>query len=340
MVESGVIAHVISMRANVSCLLHAILQKVLDHNQYHKGFEHPGTGEDLHIRKSQWVTTPPRPPPLPGLKQAALLIWCRLKTRGKKRQSEESLYFFLILIKPTTVKLFHILGWNQDCFQSLHPGWGAVSAAMGLGGKTVLSSQFKGMGRKWEHLSVVALRDKAQGTVWCVSTAHFYLKCYISAFYSTIWFDVKVSLMKPSKKILQYTHKATSLLRGSVICQGGIWQHFHIFCWQLAERDICWMLKENPVGVCSVARYFDVALWSWETKGVERQRTYATFCSSAACAATWKFIEKLNDSFKKKKSNLTARTFLEVMTRSFAYISFYVILYCKYVNCTTESENL
>jgi len=51
MVESGVIAHGISMRANVSCLLHAILQKVLDHNQQHKGFEHPGTRENLNIRK-------------------------------------------------------------------------------------------------------------------------------------------------------------------------------------------------------------------------------------------------------------------------------------------------
>lgn len=60
MVDSKVIVHGISVRANVSCLLHAILQKqqVLDHNQQHKGFKHPGPGEDLHIRKDSVVTTP------------------------------------------------------------------------------------------------------------------------------------------------------------------------------------------------------------------------------------------------------------------------------------------
>lgn len=51
MIESKVIAHAITVRANVSCHWHAILQKMLDHNQQHKGFEHSGTREDLHIRE-------------------------------------------------------------------------------------------------------------------------------------------------------------------------------------------------------------------------------------------------------------------------------------------------
>lgn len=59
MFENGVITHGISMRASISCLSHAVLQKVQDHNQQHKGFEHPGAGDDLHIRKVSASYHPP-----------------------------------------------------------------------------------------------------------------------------------------------------------------------------------------------------------------------------------------------------------------------------------------
>lgn len=113
-----------------------------------------------------------------------------------------------------------------------------------------LSSECRGTEGKRSHLSVTALRDKAQRAEWYVSTVQFYLKCYISAFYSTVWFDMEMSLKKTSKKILQRAYKATSGLTGSVVRQGEIWQHFPVFYWAVgrkwyllkAERKSSWHL--------------------------------------------------------------------------------------------------
>lgn len=66
----------------------------------------------------------------------------------------------------------------------------------------------------------------------------------------------------------------------SVVCQGRTWELGSISAYsagQWAECDICWMLKENPFNVCSVARYFDVLFEDEKAKELKDRKLTRPF---------------------------------------------------------------
>lgn len=113
--------------------------------------------------------------------------------------------------------------------------------------------------------------DKAWTIEWCVSTVQFYLKCCISAFYVTFWFDVNMCLKRPCK-IFCNTHQSTSVLMVLVACWGGIWHHFLVFClavvriWYLlnAERKSSWCLFCGKIFWCGSLKLRNQTSWKTE----------------------------------------------------------------------------
>lgn len=93
---------------------------------------------------------------------------------------------------------------------------------------------------------------------------------YISLLqYHLVWCG---SVFKETKQnILQYTHKATSVLTGSVVCQGGIWQHFLIFFWAVGRM---WYLL-NAERKSSLCLFCCKIFWCGSLK-LRNQRSWKT----------------------------------------------------------------